>query len=102
MGTIGRPDGARQPVVSQGRTSDPDKLIRTRSAEPIKASGLHVRPHRKAAHMTASDQCASREKTLARRGHPHTGHWKGDLGVARYRLPLDVEQNGTDNEPGID
>jgi hypothetical protein len=28
--------------------------------DPIKASG-HVRPHRKAGHMTASDQCSSRK-----------------------------------------
>ena len=44
-----------------GRVPDnPDQLIRPRPAEPIKASG-HARPHRKAGHMTASDQCSSRK-----------------------------------------
>ena len=37
-GKVGRPDGSRETCVSQ-RNINPDKLIRPRSAEPIRASG---------------------------------------------------------------
>ena len=46
---------------------DPEAMIRVRSADPIRASGLV--PRSKAGHMTASDlTCRNAEKTLASRG----------------------------------
>jgi hypothetical protein len=46
---------------------DPEAMIRVRSTDPIRASGLV--PRAKAAHMTASDcTCRNAKKTLANRG----------------------------------
>jgi SAM domain (Sterile alpha motif) len=46
------------------------KMTTIAPRKQIKASG-HVRSHRKAGHMTASDQCSSRKKLLQVGGHPH-------------------------------
>src|SRR5580658_4174339 len=46
---------------------DPGSMIRVRSTDPIRASGLV--PRQQAGHMTASDcSCQSVKKALARRG----------------------------------
>lgn len=58
---------------------DPEAMIRVRSTDPIRASGLV--PRSKAGHMTASDcTCQNAKKTLANRG-PST-HDDGGAAVA--------------------
>jgi hypothetical protein len=53
------------PVVMGQR--DPERMIRVRSTDPIRASGLV--PRQQAGHMTASDPTKlNAEKTLARSG----------------------------------
>ena len=54
---------------------DPEVMIRVRSTDPIRASGLV--PRQQAGHMTASDfTCRSAKKILARRGpSTHDGVW---------------------------
>src|ERR1700676_760228 len=64
-GNVGRPDGSRETCVSQWDIN-PDKLIRPRSAEPIRASDPCAIASI-AGHMSASDQ-AVRNKSLASRG----------------------------------
>jgi hypothetical protein len=51
--------------------SNPDQLIRPRSAESIKASG-QIRPYRKAGHMTASDHLLITRKNSCKSGAIHT------------------------------
>src|SRR5262249_23891277 len=78
-GTVGRSD-ATEPNLAFHRDIDPVRMMRTRFADPIRASstpGLH----QQAGHMAASDLCAARQMiscqaSLARRllpggGHPH-------------------------------
>ena len=55
-GTVGRSD-ATEPNLAFHRDIDPVRMMRTRFADPIRASsppGLH----QQAGHMTASDLCA--------------------------------------------
>jgi len=57
-GTVGRSD-ATEPNLAFHRDIDPVRMMRTRFADPIRASsppGLH----QQAGHMTASDLCAGR------------------------------------------
>ena len=57
-GTVGRSD-ATEPNLAVHRDIDPVRMMRTRFADPIRASsppGLH----QQAGHMTASDFCAAR------------------------------------------
>src|SRR5436853_7510029 len=57
-GTVGRSD-ATEPNLAFHRDIDPVRMMRTRFADPIRASsppGLH----QQAGHMTASDFCAAR------------------------------------------
>jgi len=63
MASVAHPTDREKPDRLSG-VLNPDQLIRPRSAETIKASG-HVNRTRKAGHMTASDQCSSRQKALA-------------------------------------
>src|SRR5262249_34985803 len=58
-GTVGRSD-ATEPNLAFHRDIDPVRMMRTRFADPIRASsppGLH----QQAGHMTASDLCAARQ-----------------------------------------
>ena len=58
-GTVGRSD-ATEPNLTFHRDIDPVRMMRTRFADPIRASspsGLREQ----AGHMTASDFCAARE-----------------------------------------
>jgi hypothetical protein len=49
---------------------DPETMIRVRSTDPTRASGLV--PRQQAGHMTASDLTSQNaKKTLASWGHPH-------------------------------
>jgi len=49
---------------------DPEAMIRSRSTDPIRASGLA--PHQQAGHMTASGrQFHNAKKPLPAGGHPH-------------------------------
>src|SRR5215831_14543606 len=68
-GTVGRSD-ATEPNLALHRDIDPVRVMRTRFADPIRASsppGLH----QQAGHMTASDLCAARQMILPGGGHPH-------------------------------
>src|SRR5215813_13524501 len=69
-GTVGRSD-ATEPNLASHWDIDPVRMMRTRFADPIRASsppGLH----QQAGHMTASDLCAARQNDLLPRGgHPH-------------------------------
>jgi hypothetical protein len=68
-GTVGRSD-ATEPNLAFHRDIDPVRMMRTRFADPIRASsppGLH----QQAGHMTASDLCAARQMILPGGGHPH-------------------------------
>ena len=65
-GTVGRSDATERNLALH-RDIDPVRMMRPRFADPIRASspsGLH----QQAGHMTASDLCAARERSLARRG----------------------------------
>ena len=58
-GTVGRSD-ATEPNLASHWDIDPVRMMRTRFADPIRASsppGLH----KQAGHMTASDLCAARQ-----------------------------------------
>src|SRR5262245_4017749 len=69
-GTVGRSD-ATEPNLAFHRDIDPVRMMRTRFADPIRASsppGLH----QQAGHMTASDLCAARQMiSCSGGGHPH-------------------------------
>src|ERR1700690_1948214 len=69
---------------------DPEAMIRVRSTDPIRASGLA--PRSKAGHMTASDfTCQNVKKTLASRGpSTHDGH----SGAAAPFSPVSVPATG--------
>ena len=69
-GTVGRSD-ATEPNLAFHRDIDPVRMMRTRFADPIRASspsGLH----QQAGHMTASDLCAARPKISCQAGAIHT------------------------------
>src|SRR5665213_4089901 len=54
---------------------DPEAMIRVRSTDPIRASGLV--PRQQAGHMTASDLISqSAKRTLARRGPSTHDGWR--------------------------
>src|SRR4030095_15652620 len=64
-GTVGRSD-ATEPNLAVHRDIDPVRMMRTRFADPIRASsppGLH----QQAGHMTASDLFASRQMVFCQR-----------------------------------
>src|SRR6516162_2527259 len=67
-GTVGRSD-ATEPNLAFHRDIDPVRMMRTRFADPIRASGPPGL-HQQAGHMTASDLCAARQM-LPGGGHPH-------------------------------
>src|SRR5829696_7798099 len=74
-GTVGRSDATETNLASH-RDIDPVRVMRTRFADPIRASSLFGL-HQQAGHMTASDLCAARQKSsLARRG-PSTHEAEG-------------------------
>src|SRR6202011_387327 len=69
-GTVGRSDAIERSLPSH-RDIDPARVMRPRFAEPIRASspsGLHQR----AGHMTASDNCSTRNKISCGAGAIHT------------------------------
>src|SRR5215467_7058495 len=69
-GTVGRSD-ATEPNLAFHRDIDPVRMMRTRFADPIRASsppGLH----QQAGHMTASDFCAARYIFSCQAGAIHT------------------------------
>ena len=69
-GTVGRSD-ATEPNLAFHRDIDPARMMRTRFADPIRASsppGLH----QQAGHMTASDFCAARYIFSCQAGAIHT------------------------------
>jgi len=69
-GTVGRSD-ATEPNLAVHRDIDPVRMMRTRFADPIRASsppGLH----QQAGHMTASDFCAARYIFSCQAGAIHT------------------------------
>src|SRR5262249_21906896 len=68
-GTVGRSDGTG-PNLALHRDIDPARVMRTRFADPIRASsppGLH----QQAGHMTASDLCAARQMISCQAGAIH-------------------------------
>ena len=68
-GTVGRSD-ATEPNLAFHRDIDPARTMRTRFADPIRASsppGLH----QQAGHMTASDLCAARQMIFCQAGAIH-------------------------------
>jgi hypothetical protein len=69
-GTVGRSD-ATEPNLAFHRDIDPVRMMRTRFADPIRASspsGLREQ----AGHMTASDFCAARYIFSCQAGAIHT------------------------------
>src|SRR5262245_48659563 len=68
--TVGRSE-ATEPNLAFHRDIDPVRMMRTRFADPIRASsppGLH----QQAGHMTASDLCAARQMISCQAGAIHT------------------------------
>src|SRR6516225_8413185 len=93
-GTVGRSD-ATEPNLASHWDIDPVRMMRTRFADPIRASsppGLH----QQAGHMTASDLCAARQMISCQAGAIHTcevdhtlsAEW--ECGVMHIRLILRV------------
>jgi hypothetical protein len=68
--TVGRPD-ATEPNLTFHRDIDPVRMMRTRFADPIRASGPPGL-HQQAGHMTASDLCAARQMISCQAGAIHT------------------------------
>jgi hypothetical protein len=69
-GTVDRSD-ATETNLTFHRNVDPVRVMRTRFADPIRASslfGLHLQ----AEHMTASDLCAARHMISCQAGAIHT------------------------------
>src|SRR6516164_4649392 len=69
-GTVGRSDATERSLPVH-RDIDPARVMRTRFADPIRASsppGLH----QQAGHMTASDLCAARQMISCQAGAIHT------------------------------
>src|SRR5262249_17287134 len=84
-GTVGRSD-ATEPNLGTHRDIDPVRMMRTRFADPIRASspsGLH----QQAGHMTASDLCAARPKISCQAGAIHTCSNSGTWRVFMTCLP---------------
>src|SRR5215831_6224419 len=80
-GTVGRSD-ATEPNLASHWDIDPVRMMRTRFADPIRASsppGLH----QQAGHMTASDLCAARQMISCQAGPSthelRTGLWRPTL-----------------------
>ena len=78
-GTVGRSDATETNLPSHWDI-DPARVMRTRFADPIRASspsGLR----RQAGHMTASDLCAARQLSSCQAGAIHTcdGFFAGDV-----------------------
>jgi hypothetical protein len=84
-GTVGRSDAIERSLPSH-RDIDPARVMRPRFAEPIRASspsGLHQR----AGHMTASDNCSTRNKiSCGAGGHPHMRRRALFVGIAGAAL----------------
>src|SRR5215204_7804352 len=59
-GTVGRSDATETNLASHWDI-DPVRMMRTRFADPIRASSLFGL-HQQAVHMTASDLCGARQK----------------------------------------
>ena len=89
-GKVGRPDASREPEVSRGnpksRQTDKDSVRGTHQGQRSYV------PHQQAGHMTASDQCFSRRKTLANRG-PST-HETSSAGVQNSTKSSDLVFTG--------
>jgi hypothetical protein len=69
-GTVGRSD-ATETNLALHRDVDPVRMMRTRFADPIRASSLFGL-HQQAGHMTASDLCAACQKISCQAGAIHT------------------------------
>jgi hypothetical protein len=69
-GTVGRSD-ATEPNLTLHRDIDPVRMMRTRFADSIRASGPSGL-REQAGHMTASDFCAAREVISCQAGAIHT------------------------------
>ena len=69
-GTVGRSD-ATETNLAFHRDIDPVRMMRTRLADPIRASSL-IGLHQQAGHMTASDLCGARQKISCQAGAIHT------------------------------
>ena len=69
-GTVGRSD-ATETNLAFHRDIDPVRMMRTRFADPIRASSLFGL-HQQAGHMTASDLCAARQMISCQAGAIHT------------------------------
>jgi hypothetical protein len=69
-GTVGRSD-ATETNLAFHRDIDPVRMMRTRFADPIRASSLFGL-HQQAGHMTASDLCAARHMISCQAGAIHT------------------------------
>src|SRR5215204_5838280 len=68
-GTVGRSD-ATETNLALHRDIDPVRMMRTRFADPIRASSL-LGLHQQAGHMTASDRWRASKYLLPGGGHPH-------------------------------
>src|SRR5215211_866328 len=80
-GTVGRSD-ATETNLALHRDIDPVRMMRTRFADPIRASSLFGL-HQQAGHMTASDRCGARQNIfLPGGGHPHMKRRKFLAGLA--------------------
>src|SRR6516164_359105 len=82
-GTVGRSD-ATEPNLAVHRDIDPVRMMRTRFADPIRASsppGLH----QQAGHMTASDFCAARYIFSCQAGAIHTCPAVALIGITQDR-----------------
>src|SRR5215813_6084688 len=98
-GTVGRSD-ATEPNLAFHRDIDPVRMMRTRFADPIRASsppGLH----QQAGHMTASDLCAARQMISCQPGGAGETE-AADLPVGR-RVSLSGDSGGLDSvSPSFD
>src|SRR5829696_2942671 len=69
-GTVGRSD-ATETNLALRWDIDPVRMMRTRFADPIRASSLFGL-HQQAGHMTASDLCGAHQKISCQAGAIHT------------------------------
>ena len=84
-GTVGRSDAIERNLPVH-RDIDPARVMRPRFAEPIRASsppGLH----QQAGHMTASDNCSTRNKISCGAGAIHT------LNIRHYQELLKLDRH---------
>jgi len=83
---VGRPDESRQPC-SDSWDRDPDKLIRPRFADSIRAGGHHAAPTGRTHERKRLLLPITFTKPLRAGGHPHMTHYPmpiSDLGCDRF------------------